>query len=34
MTGMHIMLFSSAVFWLGMVLIPIIAMIPDFLMKV
>ncbi|XP_044255942.1 phospholipid-transporting ATPase IA isoform X12 [Tribolium madens] len=34
MAGMYLMLFSTAVFWLGMFLIPIIAIIPDFLVKV
>ncbi|XP_065159233.1 probable phospholipid-transporting ATPase IA isoform X4 [Atheta coriaria] len=34
MTGMYILMFSSAVFWLGFILIPLIAIIPDFATKV
>jgi phospholipid-transporting ATPase len=34
MSGMYLMLFTTAVFWLGMFLIPAIAIIPDFLIKV
>ncbi|KRT86604.1 hypothetical protein AMK59_362 [Oryctes borbonicus] len=34
MTGMHVILFSSVVFWLGLFLIPIITMIPDFAIRV
>ncbi|KAF5302279.1 hypothetical protein FQA39_LY10318 [Lamprigera yunnana] len=34
MSGMYLMLFSSAIFWLGLVLIPTITMTPDFIYKV
>lgn len=34
MLGMYILLFSTAIFWLGLILIPIIAIIPDFILKV
>ncbi|KAF5285620.1 hypothetical protein FQR65_LT13101 [Abscondita terminalis] len=34
MTGMYIMLFTSAVFWLGLVLIPTVTITPDFVYKV
>ncbi|KAJ8950664.1 hypothetical protein NQ314_007794 [Rhamnusium bicolor] len=34
MTGMYIMLFSTAVFWLGIVVVPIITALPDFTVKV
>ncbi|XP_060531020.1 probable phospholipid-transporting ATPase IA isoform X2 [Cylas formicarius] len=34
MTGMHSMLFTTAVFWLGVFLIPVIAIIPDFTMMI
>ncbi|XP_076273311.1 ATPase phospholipid transporting 8A1 isoform X3 [Rhynchophorus ferrugineus] len=34
MCGMYIMLFSTAVFWLGLFSIPVITIIPDFLAKV
>ncbi|XP_031340747.1 probable phospholipid-transporting ATPase IA isoform X3 [Photinus pyralis] len=34
MCGVYIMLFSSAVFWLGLLLIPMVTMTPDFVFKV
>ncbi|XP_022914487.2 probable phospholipid-transporting ATPase IA [Onthophagus taurus] len=34
MTGMYIIMFTSAVFWLGLFIIPIIALIPDFTIRV
>ncbi|XP_074026035.1 ATPase phospholipid transporting 8A1 isoform X3 [Leptinotarsa decemlineata] len=34
MSGMYIMLFSSAVFWLGLIVIPIITSLPDIAIKV
>ncbi|KAJ8934426.1 hypothetical protein NQ318_000643 [Aromia moschata] len=34
MTGMYVMLFSTAVFWLGLIVVPIITSLPDFSVKV
>ncbi|KAJ8973941.1 hypothetical protein NQ317_002445 [Molorchus minor] len=34
MSGMYIMLFSTAVFWLGLIVVPIITSLPDFTVKV
>ncbi|KAK4886421.1 hypothetical protein RN001_002692 [Aquatica leii] len=34
MTGMYIMLFTSAIFWLGLLLIPTVTITPDFVYKV
>ncbi|XP_030750728.1 probable phospholipid-transporting ATPase IA isoform X1 [Sitophilus oryzae] len=34
MCGMYIMLFSTAVFWLGLFAIPVITIVPDFVTKV
>nr|CAI5828683.1 unnamed protein product [Callosobruchus analis] len=34
MVGMYAMLFTTAVFWLGLVVVPIIALLPDFTIKV
>ncbi|XP_018331633.1 probable phospholipid-transporting ATPase IA isoform X4 [Agrilus planipennis] len=34
MTGMYVMMFTSAVFWLGLILIPTLVITPDFTVKV
>ncbi|KAK9875763.1 hypothetical protein WA026_009559 [Henosepilachna vigintioctopunctata] len=34
MCGMYIMIFSSATFWLALILVPIATMLPDFLVKI